>query len=323
MNIKKNLRILKYKIKKLIKYPKIKNQFKIFINKITQSKEYKKMNDIFGAKALIFFSIIIIFIFVLLIINPIKNVDGYTDGLIVEATGFLFDIALFGSFLMWYDHWKNKKNKIEQDKRDLENKITHYIEEIDDYREWKEKEASYRIYGLVKRLKKLGIEKFDLSYCYFEEVRFSNNMSIGFIFTKSNLIGTTFNDCILWGSRFNELEEGKIDDFADFLTFWHEPTKFINCDLIHSDFMDSNFYRLHFMEGCNLDKSEFRNSIFSNCKFENAHLEDCSFKNIKFDDECEFINIDFTSCKIENVSYTKDCKLINCQINEKMTLIER
>ena len=47
-------------------------------------------------------------------------------------------------------------------KRDL---IRHYHEEIEDFRDWKSGEATYRILGNIKRLSRLGETTFDLNRC--------------------------------------------------------------------------------------------------------------------------------------------------------------
>lgn len=91
---------------------------------------------------------------------------NYKDGadfswhdLLVEANGMVFDLLVFGVLLSIYEALREKRDKIER-----------LHEEIDDYRGWDEKEATYRIVGAVRRLRKLGVSSFDLSCCFLQEV---------------------------------------------------------------------------------------------------------------------------------------------------------
>jgi len=127
-------------------------------NEIIKSKYYKSIEKKTGEKVIFFFPpFLLIFAIIWL-----AGIDAeYFDDLKVEAGGFLLDILLFGVILGFYDHVKSKTKKIE-----------HYIEEIDDYRGWKEKESGYRVFGNIKRLRKLEVYDYDLTSCYFEDVEF-------------------------------------------------------------------------------------------------------------------------------------------------------
>lgn len=76
----------------------------------------------------------------------------------VEFHGMVFDVILFGIVLTIYEKWRSKKDRIQSLK-----------DELDDFRGWDEKEAMYRIVGIIRRLNKLGVSDVDLSNCFLEE----------------------------------------------------------------------------------------------------------------------------------------------------------
>ena len=78
-----------------------------------------------------------------------------SDGFWVEANGMVFDLFVFGVLLSIYEALREKRDKIE-----------HLHEEIDDYRGWDEKEATYRIVGAIKRLRKIGVREINLKSCF-------------------------------------------------------------------------------------------------------------------------------------------------------------
>ncbi len=100
-----------------------------------------------------------IFIFVFILISSIililKNrvVDNFWSGVLVEATGFLFDIFLFGIIFSLYDFITSKKNIIRS-----------YFNEIMFLQNWKTEEGKYKILGNIKLLNQLKVYKIDLKY---------------------------------------------------------------------------------------------------------------------------------------------------------------
>ena len=83
--------------------------------------------------------------------------------LLVEANGVVFDLLVFGILLSVYESLRAKKANIDR-----------FTEEIDDYRGWDEREASYRIAGLLRRLNKEKKYSIDLSNCYLVKAYLSN-----------------------------------------------------------------------------------------------------------------------------------------------------
>lgn len=116
---------------------------------------------------------------------------GYTidflKNVLVEAHGMLFDILIIGTLIF-------ALHKLGEKQFEKRLKIQRWLEEIDDFRGWDEKEATFRIVGNIRRLNKLKITRIDISSCYFEKADF-----IGADLTGANLIGANLSRANIWG----------------------------------------------------------------------------------------------------------------------------
>lgn len=228
-------------------------------------------------KRIYFFSFVL-FIIGLLHFTFIRKYDTSSDiaqGVMIEAFGFIADIILFGIAITFYENfWKSKEQ------------ITRYLEEIEDYRGWNEKEASYRVFGLIKRLYKLNETNIDLSYFYFEDVPFSKNSFNGFDFKNALLYGNTFIDCNLQLSNFSYIKQKQIEDYYDYMTIT-EKTIFDNCNLRDSKFINNKDYvDLEFTK-CDMKNANFSDSVFLWCKFDDIDFSTINTKNTLFK-QCSF-----------------------------------
>lgn len=254
-------------------------------------KSIEKFTNKFGPKS--FFFTISAFLVVLLIIifGYIKlDSNSYYEGLRVEAGGFVLDIILFGFVLGFYDYIKSKKQKIDK-----------YKEEIDDYRGWDEKEAGFRVFGTIKRLIKLGELNLDISFCYFEDIRFFKNIFETFNFYTFSLTGAIFKNCKLNSCDFSNIpNNGKTENAKEYYAIRPAYIEFINCDMTGSLF-SGNVYNLFKFDNCTLIGSDFNNSKFDNSMF---------------------ININFKSIKLENTVFSKDCYFENCEGFNILTILD-
>jgi uncharacterized protein YjbI with pentapeptide repeats len=107
--------------------------------------------------------------------------------------GLFFDILVFGIFIVIY-------NRISERKRD----IKRWNEEIDDFRGWDEKEATYRIMGIIRRLNKRRARKIDLHKCYFKDTDLTEFNLIGDNFESANLEGAILNNHNLKKTNFSK-----------------------------------------------------------------------------------------------------------------------
>lgn len=108
------------------------------------------------------------------------------DNVLVEAHGLLFDLLVFGVILGLYEY--NKKRDEDAKKAEIakQQRIERYQEEIDDFRGWEGKEASYRIAGNIRRLIKEGVSEIDLSNCFLKKANLE-----GIALEEANLVSVS------------------------------------------------------------------------------------------------------------------------------------
>jgi hypothetical protein len=110
--------------------------------------------------------------------------DFNPHDILVEAHGLVYDLFVFGVLLSLYEALRSKKERIERLK-----------DEIDDYRMWNEKEAMYRIVGIIKRLKREGVKEKDLYNTYL-----SGALLAGADLSGANLLGADLSGAKLPGA---------------------------------------------------------------------------------------------------------------------------
>lgn len=100
----------------------------------------KEILERLGEKPILTAFILFIIIWFLVSGASIKRGKSYKgeflDSVLVEAHGLLFDIFIFGILIVFF-------NRIGERRRN----IARWQEEIDDFRGWDEKEATFRIVG--------------------------------------------------------------------------------------------------------------------------------------------------------------------------------
>ena len=158
------------------------------MNKLPESKAIKFVKEIPEA----FFALALIFL-VLLCLYVFDKADFIQE----EFPGLMLDIAVFGVLIVIY-------KKIWDRRQDRKNNIKRWQEEIDDYRGWNEKEATFRIMGNIRRLNKLGARKVDLHKCYFKETDLTEFDLKGATFENANLEGAILNNQNLQITNFSK-----------------------------------------------------------------------------------------------------------------------
>jgi len=124
-------------------------------------------------------------------------------------------------------------------KRDL---ILHYHEEIEDFRDWKSEEATYRILGNVKRLSSLGETTFDLNRCNLSGIHLK-----GLTMKNSDL------NCI-------DLSNSHISD-----------CKFVNVDFTGASLAQATIVRSSFVDS-KIDRANYFDVILLNVDFKGSDL---------------------------------------------------
>lgn len=160
----------------------------------------------------------------------------------VEAHGLLMDIFVFGVLILAFNKVREKRNL----KR-------HYHEEIDDFRDWKEEEAKYRILGNVKRLARLGEKHFDLNRCYLE-----GSWLEGLELNESDLNCVNLSNAYISNCCFKNVNFRG----AQFSKATIRCSSFIGCQIDAANYFDAILYKVdfdnsdlsHFDESNNLHK---------------------------------------------------------------------
>lgn len=165
------------------------------------------------------------------------------EDVLVEAHGLLFDLILFGVLLTIYDIRRQKKNKIERLK-----------EELDDYRGWDEKEAMYRNIGIIRRLNNLGISKINLNKSYLSGADLSGTNLSGSKIVQSNLSNTDLS----------------VVDMSDTILFWS--------DLSHSILLGTNLLNAK-LSKVNLEGADLSGAILINTSLDEANLSDVNLRD--------------------------------------------
>jgi Pentapeptide repeats (9 copies) len=188
----------------------------------------KVYNFLIAKPARFFFLAAILWGGLMCVFNSKDGANFQWHDILVEANGMFFDLLVFGILLSIYEALREKKEKIER-----------LHEEIDDYREWPEKEAKFRLMGSVRRLIKEGEKKLNLRNCYLEDTSFADWNLSKTHFDMSNLLQAKFYQTILIGSTF---QEAKLKNAA-----------FYSADLTGADFSGAD------LEGVNFSKANLSN----------------------------------------------------------------
>lgn len=261
---------------------------------------------------------IILGIFVLITVSILDYIyKPEPADVLVEAHGLVFDILFFGLLLAVYEVVINQRREKKLKELEEERKIERYFEEIDDYRYWKESEASYRIRGILKRLNKLGIDKFDLNDCFlqnsiFNSWEFKNSRFDRAILSGSLFLRSKFTKCEFVATDF---AEAVFSEFDKEKSNWNQ-TQFIECDFSNAKLKKISAMNVEFND-CVFDKTEFYNSNLVGSKFINCNFNDTDGQTIvegfessnlsmSIFKKCKFVNIrqnDLSNLKFENCEF--------------------
>lgn len=127
--------------------------------------------------------------------------------------------------------------------------ISSYHEEIEDFRDWKSEEATYRILGDIRRLSHLGVTKIDLNRCLLSGIHL-----IGLKMKNSNL------NCV-------DLSNSYISDCV------FEDVNFVGANLALANIVRSSFIN------CKIDRANFFDVILVSVDFKDSDLSHCDMSN--------------------------------------------
>lgn len=222
---------------------------------------FKKIKMGFGFNIIIYLILLIVFALAVFGIAFFKNYlsqESFFEGVTIEAFGMLFDILVLGIiFNLFYN--------IRERNRDIQ----RYLEEIEDFRHWDEKEAMYRTVGNIKRLIKLGAKNLPLDYSYLEDA----------ILSDLNLDGASLR----WANlKKADLSGAKLN-----------KANFEGTDLNGSNLQDAKLHSSIFQDAI-LNEANLQKAELNNAKFQEAVLIGASLWNA-----C-LIGADLTDTKLED-----------------------
>jgi len=118
--------------------------------------------------------------------------EDFFKGVMQEAHGMIFDIAVIGILIFWL----NERGRVRQ-------QIRSYKDEIDDFRNWESEEAAFRNVGNIKRLNRHGILSIDLFDCYMAKTNLSEVTLVNCNLNSANLSSVNMAGANLKESRMN------------------------------------------------------------------------------------------------------------------------
>lgn len=237
------------------------------------------------------------------------DAGSYSSGVLVEATGALFDVFIFGIILAYFARRLIKRQEIERQQ-----------EIINDFKKWKSQEGNLRIAGAIRRLIKLGKTDIDLRGIELKQFSFKHN-------DIKELSGSIFHDGS-WGDSSSisttVLEKVSFDDInlTEVQFCPHSPfgglgglmkpqlTKLLDCSFIKSTIAGASFsgaylewsaenpVELYVQVDEEVDGQPIyargRYATFEDVDFEGVSFKYATFKNADFRNVYNLDKADFT-----------------------------
>ncbi len=228
------------------------------------------MKELFKNRSVIFYCILALAAFLVLRHHDMyisSDKEDYWEGIWVEAHGMFMDIIILGLFLAIYDFYRDRREVLQNLDKERQVKIERYLEEIDDYRCWEEPEAKQKILGIIKRLNKLNVKVFDLSFCYLKGSYFQSDSFEKMFFWEAKLMEVNFCRCNLIESNFSDADLTR--------------AKIISSNLSNSIFYRANLTSVNIYE-TNLERVNFDFSIFKDATISISNLKNTSFIHSDF-----------------------------------------
>jgi len=209
-----------------------------------------------------------------------NNYKGeFLNNILVEAHGLLFDIIVFGILIVFFYRMGERR-------RD----INRWKEEIDDYRRWDEKEATYRIVGNIKRLNRENITEIDLSYCFLRDAKLGKAPQDLVDYTEALLDYSAIKERSK--GRLVIVEEAKEKEWiADLRGSNLTRTNFCNANLFMVDFRDAKLYHADLrgadlfwakLQNANLRRADLRNASMPEAELHGALFIEADLRGVRY-----------------------------------------
>ena len=132
--------------------------------------------------------------------------------------------------------------------------IRHYHEEIEDFRDWKSEEATYRILGNVKRLSRLGETTYDLNRCNLSGIHLKGLKIKNSDLNCIDLSNSYISDCLFENVNFTGASLARATVVrSSFINCKIDRANYFDAILLNVDFKGSDLS--HFDESNNLHKA--------------------------------------------------------------------
>lgn len=195
--------------------------------------------------------------------------SNFISGVLQEAHGMIFDIAIIGILIFWL----NERGRTRQF-------IRSYKDEIDDFRMWESEEAAFRTVGNIKRLNRHNINNINLVNCYLSRTNLTEVKLTGSNINSANLSSSVMPGANFDDTRLNQtnFENSNLNNVS-VKRAYASGANFKDAYLIKSDFSNSflikaNFTNAYMMEadlsGCHLTGAEFKDANLYKVDFRGA-----------------------------------------------------
>lgn len=204
--------------------------------------------------------------------SPICWKTEILENVRIEYIGFGLDLILLGLIqsILYQRH---------QRKQD----IKRWKEEIDDFRGWNEKEAMYRIVGLIRRLSAAKEHALDLSHCYLRYATLKGINLSGSNLSDAKLDGAELDGAILNDCNFERASlQGA--NLADAKLKRSNLQNSILLTLVYSN-EDPVFYKSLISPNLpSFKRTNLEGANLESARLENAHLYGANLKNTSFNE---------------------------------------
>jgi BTB/POZ domain-containing protein KCTD9 len=205
-----------------------------------------------------------VFVFMLLLMLSVSfrqflyNYEQFSSNLMAEGFGTVFDLLVIGIFLLWINKLGERKAL-----------IRGYQEEIDDFRNWNNDEAMFKIVGSIKRLNKHKIHQLELYECHMRNAKLEYINLAG-----SNLNFTDLSQSNLMGADMSGIRANQVD----FDTAKLNEAIFRKAMLAGANFNLAVAIRADFSEAM-LIKTNFSGAMLMEACFHKAQLIEADFSD--------------------------------------------
>jgi len=180
-----------------------------------------------------------------------RDFEGFSSNILVEAHGMLFDILIIGILLFWL----NQNGEIRQ-------QIRTYQNEIDDFRLWRSEEAAFRTVGNIRRLNRHKVFEINLANCHLQKTNLSYVNLTGSNLNSANISNCSLIEINLDNARLNQtnLENSNLNGSMLRGTYANG-----------ANFQDAYLIKAQ-MENAFLIKSNFKNAFLMEANLQGSYL---------------------------------------------------